>query len=325
MRIGPLSGASMGIVASTEDCALISTITTSALPTAIDVVTGSGFTASPTSSLIKRALPEPLPPYGNYVGALGPPWLGHAGNAAAQWYSYPEARSRAIAGVKGLYGCTCIIIPSAKGVYVSHIFENPVFIMNQDYHPTDDNTFTINTFIALRDGTPTAQSITDLVGTDQFPGVLHARYKPQVFVVTPLTSDFDRFKYGITTQFRYQNRAEQLAQQIAQIVPGSGPGVIQGYTRTNDLISTAPGFLGRAVLEADPVHHRVVLAQGPRFVDVGQWRLWVDDKWIDQVYVDPDLFPPPPLGRIKGRSVVYKEPCMSSSITTSFVLNCMPV
>lgn len=366
MNGGPLSGASMGIVASTENCASISTSTTSALPTASNGDAGSGATASPTPEsiaagqskrsflgapvdynkpLVKRALPDVTPPYSNYVSTLNPPWISQAGDAAAQWFDYPLANSHAIAGVNGIYGCTCVIISSEKGVYVSHIWESPVFTAS-DYTPTDDNTFTTKAFNALRDGTATAQSITALIGTDQAPGPLNAIYAPKVFVVTPFTSKFDQDNYGITTTLRYETRAQQLAQQVAQTLPGSGgTGLVLGYTRTNKQESTKnPGTAGRAIVEIDPFQRWVTTPHDPTSagLQIGRWRLWVEDQLITY----QDFWIPhqttPPQGGIQGRDVGYANPCAnpssqsrsatsssittsSSSITTSSTLNCMAV
>jgi hypothetical protein len=127
-------------------------------------------------------------------------WVSQDGDASGHWYDYPAWGQLAV-GVNGIYGCTAVFIMSEKGVYMSHIWENPVFI-DGDWNPTDDASFTTNTFNALRDGTAYAQSITALVGTDDAPGVLNAIYAPKVFVLTPRTSDADRNIWGITTQFR---------------------------------------------------------------------------------------------------------------------------
>ena len=275
---GPLSGASMSIMASTENCASISTVTTSALPTASYGLIGSIAVASPTPesiaggpskrsfskspvgydrslvdrSLVERALPNVTPPYATYVQNLNVRWINQNGDASAQWFDYPNYW--AAAGVNGIYGCTSVFIVSQKGVYISHIWENPVFVINNDYVPTDDNTFTTKTFYALRDGTATAVSILALVGTAQAPGPLNAIYNPKVFVVTPFTSPEDRSKRGITTTYTYQARAQQLARQIVSIVPGSSDsGFVRGYSRTNEEESTQEhGIAGRAILEVDP-------------------------------------------------------------------------
>ncbi len=340
MNGGPLSGAKMGIVASTEDCASISTRITSALPTASYGVAETTAIASPTSesivvapskrsflsdlvsrdktlvdrSIVERALPDVTPNYANYVRNLNSVWISQVGAVSGQFFDY-LAFGHSAAGVNGLYGCTSVLISSEKGVYISHIWEDPVFITG-DSVPTDDNTFTTKGFNALRDGTATAQSISALVGTDQAPGPLNAIYSPEVFVITPRTDELDRNQYGITTALRYETRAQQLAQKIAQIVPGSGgTGYTLGYTRTSAQLSTEyPGTAGRAILEVDPFQYWVTTPNAPADspgVHVGRWRLWVEGQLI--TYNDfwhPDTTPP---GGIQRRDVGYENPCAKSS------------
>ena len=343
MNGGPLSGASMGTAASTEDCASISTSTTSALPTASYGVAGSIAIAIPTPesiaaapskrsflsdsvaydsnlvdrSIVERALPDVTPPYANYVRTLNPTWISQVGDASAQFFNYLDFGHSA-AGVNGIYGCTSVIISSEKGVYISHIWENPVFIIG-DFVPTDDNTFTTKAFNALRDGTANAQSILALVGTDQAPGPLNAIYSPKVFVLTPFTSDLDRQLYSITTTLRYQARAQQLAQQIAQIVPGSGgTGSTLGYTRTDQYLSTQnPGIAGRAILEVDPFQYWLTTPNAPNSagLQVGRWRLWVEDQLITyQDFWRPNTTPP---GGNQRRDVGYANPCASLASSSS--------
>ncbi|KAJ6002069.1 hypothetical protein N7522_007296 [Penicillium canescens] len=297
MNKGPLSGASMGVIATTENCALISTSTTATLPTGSYGVAGSIGVIAPTQSssaskrsqsnsddnhlvdrsLVERALADVSPPYADYVRTLTPTWVSQLGDASGQWFDFPTFGHSA-AGVNGIYGCTAVILASEKGVYISHIWENPVFI-HGDYSPTDDNYFVSTAFNALRDGTAFAQSVTDLIGTDQTPGVLNAIYAPKVFVLTPYTTDFDRQMFGISTTLRYQDRANDLAQRLANAIPGSGgEGIVMGYTRTSQQASTQePGVAGRAILEVDPFQTWLTTPSDPTSagLQVGRWRLWL--------------------------------------------------
>ncbi len=346
---GSLSGASMVIVASTENCASISTRTTSALPTASYGVAGStaiacrapefiaaapskrSFLSDPVGyvralvdrSIVERALPNVTVPCVHYVQNLTSSWVSQAGDASGQFFNYPDFGHSA-AGVNGIYGCTSVIISAQKGVYISHIWESPVFITG-DFVPTDDNTFTRKAFNALRDGTATTQSISALVGTDQAPGPLNAIYSPKVFVLTPYTTELDRQFYGITTDLRYETRARQLAQQIARIIFGSGgtdSTSTLGYTRTSAQLSTQPrGTAGRAILEVDPFQYWLTttktVADSPG-LQVARWRLWVEDQLINSQDFWHPLNTPP--GGIQGRDVGYANPCANltdSSIASS--------
>jgi hypothetical protein len=286
-------------MATIEHCALISEGITTIQPAeryeiaTRSEVTGSTQPASKASlsssqdermisSLIGCAFRDASPPYNNYVQSLAPIWINQLGPVSAQWFEYPSSVPSAV-GVKGVYGCTAVLVASEKGVYIAHIWENPVFV-DHDFNPTDDNSFTINAFNSLRDGTEYAQSVTGLIGTDQNPGVLNAIYAPKVFVLTPFATDWDRQNFGISTTLRYQTRVQELAQKIANIVPGSGGnGVILGYTRTSRQASSQePGIAGRAILEIDPSYARLTTPYNSKStgLQIGRWRLWVEDQLI---------------------------------------------
>ena len=212
-----------------------------------------------------------------------------------------------------IYGCTSAIILSQKGVYISHIWENPVFVTGS-FVPIDANTFATKAFKALRDGTVTVQSISALVGIDQAPGPLHAIYSLQVFIPTPKTTELDRKLYGIITPLRYHIRAQQLAQLIAQLVPGSdGTSSVLGCTRTSAQLPTQhPGTAGRAILEVDPFQYWLTTpntsADSPG-LQVGHWRLWVEDQLIaSQDFWHPLSAPP---DGIQEQDVGYANPCAS--------------
>ncbi|KAJ5360374.1 hypothetical protein N7517_009565 [Penicillium concentricum] len=234
------------------------------------------------SSLTSYAFQGVSPPYSSYVESLTPVWIDQLGLVSAQWFDYPSYGHSAV-GVKGIYGCTAVIIASEKGVYISHIWESPVFV-DEAFNPTDGNLFTITAFNSLRDGTIFAQIVTDLIGTDHSPGVLNAIYAPKVFVLTPFTTDWDRRNFGISTTFRYQTRAEELVQKIANVVPGSGGnGIILGYTRTSRQVSSQePGIAGRAILEIDPFYTWLTTPYDSKTagLQIGRWRLWVEDQLI---------------------------------------------
>ncbi|KAL9024262.1 MAG: hypothetical protein Q9196_006642 [Gyalolechia fulgens] len=263
-----------------------------------------------------RALPAVSPPYGGYVSGLNPSWVSQTGDTSGQFFTYPSWGHSA-AGVNGIFGCTSVIVASGKGVFISHIWENPVFI-DGNFNPTDDASFTTDTVNALRDGTEYCQSITGLIGTDSSPGPLNAIYAPKVFVLTPFTTDSDRAMFSITTQYRYEARANQLASSIAQAVPGSGgSGRVLGYTRTNRQASTGPGTDGRAILEVDPFQYWLTSQHDPNSagVQVGRWRLWVEDQLIGfQDFWIPNTSPPPQAPQPnQKRDVGYPNPCGSSS------------
>lgn len=132
------------------------------------------------------------------------------------------------------------MVASAKGVYISHIWDNPVFVIDLFDTLTTDEFFTANSFDVLRDGNQYAASITTLKETADEPGPLNSIYRPKVVMITPFPDLNDELN-GITTKFKYQARAERLAQSLVDILPGSeGSGLVFGYDRHNYELSTVP-------------------------------------------------------------------------------------
>jgi hypothetical protein len=321
MAPGPLSGAQMAVQATgPSDCDDIPTTTTEGdLPTAPGNFGGFSVTdptARPESQAVKRSdspkkhsiyadsdsqpakrsiyarFADDTSPNPNYVSQLTPAWVSQVGDTSGHWFDFPQA-GVAAAGVNGIYGCTAVIIVSERGVYLSHIWENPVFI-DIDWNNTPDDEFDRNAFQALRDGTANAQSVVGLVGTDANPGPLNAIYSPKVFVLTPFTNQFFD-PTGVTTTLRYQDRAQALANNLARVIPGSGgQGYLLGYTRTNQALSTAQnGYAGRAIVEVDMLERVLTTPNAPQGslgLAVARWRLWVEDQIVtSQEFWIPDV------------------------------------
>ncbi|CAF3535155.1 unnamed protein product [Fusarium graminearum] len=229
--------------------------------------------------LAARTFNDDMSPNPFYVASLTPIWVDQTGDTAGHWFGAPPFAGKGSAGVNGIYGCTSVIIVSDLGVYLSHIWENPVFI-GSDWTPTPDDVFQTTTFNAFRDGNMNTESVSVLVGTDETPGVLHSMFHPRVFVVTPFTSHFER-SIGVTTTYSYEDRANQLATQISGIVPGSDSTVL-GYTRTSQAESTEQyGSYGRAIVEFDMFDEIVFSsAEDVNGQFMGRWRLWVEDQLV---------------------------------------------
>jgi hypothetical protein len=234
--------------------------------------------------LVARKFNDDMSPNPFYVASLTPFWVSQQGDTSGHWFGAPGSGGKGSAGVNGIYGCTAVIIVSDSGVYLSHIWENPVFI-DTDWNNKPDDEFNAKAFEALRDGNDNVVSVAGLVGTDENPGVLHAINSPKVFVLTPFTSSDDRSIFGITTTYRYEERANALASNLGGIVPGSGDAVVLGYTRTNHGHSTEQyGSWGRAIVEYDMLEEVIMSVEDDTAMNLGlamgRWRLWVEDQLV---------------------------------------------
>jgi hypothetical protein len=251
-----------------------------------------------TLPLQRRTFTDDTSPNAAYIGSLNPVWVSQQGDTSGHWFNAPGPAGRGSAGVNGIYGCTAVMIVSNLGTYLSHIWENPVFI-DGDWNFKPDDEFEAKAFNALRDGTAdgNALSVTSLIGTDENPGVLHSINEPKVFIVTPFTSPADTALYGITTFYRYEQRANDLASKLAGVIPGSTSQVL-GYTRTDKDQSTDMfGYLGRAIVEFDMLDQVLQSAEEDELLGLGmamgRWRLWVEDYLITshQFFVFPPVAP----------------------------------
>ncbi|RGP62728.1 hypothetical protein FSPOR_9115 [Fusarium sporotrichioides] len=178
-------------------------------------------------------------------------WDDQSGLTTGHFVGAPLDDGWSAAGVNGIYGCTAVLIVSNLGVYTSHIWEVPGFLDRVDYKPTSDDFFETNVFEVLRDGTldaTTATGISTLIGTESAPGPLHSQFEPRVFVVTPFNINQSPENPSL---FRYEARADQLANQVTGIIPGAISGGVHGYLPIGQVESTGRGFLGRTIVEFD--------------------------------------------------------------------------
>ncbi|KAM0543402.1 hypothetical protein ACHAO7_009388 [Fusarium culmorum] len=302
---GPLSDLQMRIMETgPSDCKNIPITTTHGnLPTApgkFGPISMDGPTRSPEPGsnlkprLSPRVFADSTSPNPFYVMALRPTWVSQLGNTSGHFFYFPK-EGHAAAGVNGLYGCTAVIIASDMGVYLSHIWESPVF-GDINFVPSDDAYFTRQTIEIFRDGSSHAQSVNVLVGTDAEPGPLHPIHSPKVFVVTPLTKPEQ--SNSVTTLLFHQDRAQTLANNLASIIVGSEDhGHVLGYVRTNHELSTSDkGYWGRTILEVDMFQKLLVSADNLYGEDlaVGRWRLWLEDKLITfNDFISPYTFGTP--------------------------------
>ncbi|KAL2835963.1 hypothetical protein BJX68DRAFT_273665 [Aspergillus pseudodeflectus] len=206
-----------------------------------------------------------------------------------KWYPFTEQKTAA--GVGPLYGCTSVFIVSRMGAYLAHIYENPVFIMDDEegFFETPDFHFQKWSFNALARGGsefPGVEPIQALVGTDENPGPLHYSLEPRVFVVTP-------FEEGLKEgNLEYEDRAVWLTDQFRDFFYPHGCAdqnqpLLAGYEQVGKQeAQKLDNPAGKAIVEATPI--QFWMETGNQQLAVGRWRLWVGGtKFAQYDFWDP--------------------------------------
>ncbi|CBF70112.1 hypothetical protein AN6134.2 [Aspergillus nidulans FGSC A4] len=241
-------------------------------------------------------------------------------STAGMWFAFPEKASTVL-GIKGLYGCTSVIIVSSKGVYISHIWEKPTFINRDEegrIYETDEEYFKKYSFDALTQGGEefdNVEPISSLVGTLANPGPLHPKNTPRVFVVTHTTEDGKRLEYEYRVSLLAELFTAFLYQSSAWGIPQGADGQTVGYQPgPRDLAEGDNAHWGKVILEVSPIDH--VLQAGNQHVAVGRYRLWVSGTRVDDT--EFWTFPHVP-AQVQQRDVSYNEVCpmITSSSTAS--------
>ncbi|TVY74911.1 hypothetical protein Focb16_v005450 [Fusarium oxysporum f. sp. cubense] len=223
-----------------------------------------------------------MSPNPHYIDAVGMNpetiWDDQIGLTSGHFVGAPQVGGWSAAGVNGIYGCTAVLIVSNMGVYTSHIWEHPCF-MEDVGKPSSDDFFETNVLKVLRDGAlyPTiVTGISTLIGTESAPGPLHSQFEPHVFVVTPFNTNQSPENPSL---YRYEARADQLANQVTGIIPGALYGGVYGYFPIGKVESTGRGFLGRTIVEFDMFDGFIASEQdSTKIQPLGRWRFWVEEN-----------------------------------------------
>jgi hypothetical protein len=204
-------------------------------------------------------------------------WMNHRGfDTTAQWYDILPVPLWAV-GLKGLFGCTSIVIVTSSGIFISHIYEGPVFV-NADRTDTDDDHFEAHSFNLLRDGgdgVDVRSSLSFLKSNGYFDTI----HSPHVFVITPF-----KLKDEPNLEYQYLKRAQWLGDQTADYIYAGQetrkPPVLRGYVRTDDETASSDRELyGRLMVEVAPANGVLWSAQGGGLV-IARWRLWVGGLYV---------------------------------------------
>ncbi|KAL4901436.1 hypothetical protein BDW74DRAFT_181723 [Aspergillus multicolor] len=223
-------------------------------------------------------------------------------DTTGKWYKF--AKEITAGGVTGLYGCTTLFIVSKQGVYVSHIYEQPVFVDKDKWNrvmPTKDDYFWKAAFDALINGDETGKGaidpLKDLIGDAANPGPLHYLNMPKIFVAAP-------FKEGGIGPLRYKDRIKWLSDQLqGYLYPpeSSSSGVtpeapsVMGYKpTTRGVAENRESISGKAIMEATQIDHyqkQVIQGQSEAQAQIraiGRWRLWVNGNQTVSYEFDSD-------------------------------------
>ncbi|KAJ0415706.1 hypothetical protein BJY00DRAFT_317525 [Aspergillus carlsbadensis] len=279
------------------DCAKVSTLTIGSLPSTtcrpdhtippkvirrVYVKHGDEDSVNPLPSL--PALRSELTGYLNNLGgrltAEGK-WLGHKnGDTTGKWYIF--ANEKTAAGVTGVFGCTSIVIVSKHGVYLSHIYEDPVFVQKTKLgflRPTTDKVFQEASFDTLVNGDPESgelEPLSILIGTTENPGPLHYTLQPKIFAITP-------FKHGGIGPLMYAKRIEWLSNQLHNYLYPAGseqhdqkPELIPYKIAPQYLAENPESLSGKIIVEATQLDHYE--QSGDQLSAIGRCRLWVNGK-----------------------------------------------
>ncbi|KAJ5161765.1 hypothetical protein N7492_007157 [Penicillium capsulatum] len=317
----------------TIDCAKLSTSTTDALPTQSYALLGTpkvldtlptttsektSLSPGPKStrnqtiegrSLVARDFSDDRSPNPAYMIRLSEMltdyngWIGDNGDITGVWKDY-GLQAITMAGINGLHGCTAVVIISARGGYLSHIWEFPVFKDRRTKAPTPDDWFDAKVFGTFGNGDEYTQSIRSLIGDEANPGPLNKVNTPLVFVVTPYA-----IIPGVTVDLNnlpllFPERASRLMNGLIKMIPGSAVGGILGYIALNKNEATSrSGYEGRLVLEFNPYEVWVEQSDAPPNTgrQYGRWRLWIAENLVAHQFFLLPYFMPRSLGVVHRR------------------------
>ncbi|KAL4922127.1 hypothetical protein BDW62DRAFT_172981 [Aspergillus aurantiobrunneus] len=170
-----------------------------------------------------------------------------------------------------------------KGVYVGHIYKDPVFICKNvtgNLVMTPEEEFCNTSLYTLVNGDESAhiKPIKNPIGTPDAPGALHYLYKPVVYVIAPFTS-------GAPSSKMYTQRVQWLLGSLFYYLypPGSttllaGPMTIQYTRKPQHVAQSNDSPSGKAIMQATLLDHYKKYDNDT--LRVGQFRLWMGGKQV---------------------------------------------
>ena len=237
-----------------------------------------------SQELVKRTLPEPndapwngdqdLYLWTQYGSALAWVPLRRDPNFPSSAIAYNLGATRFDLAVQGLYGCTSLIIISTQGVWMSHLWEDPSFAVNNVVNQANFQAQVLDR-LGPGDGTPDFPGLTQYLN-----GQFAADTKPVAIIMTPRVRNNPQ-----PNVLMFQNQVTQLSEKVQTIFGGTrtssgqftggtlnGIPLIVDYTPKSDDFSQTWTSSGKALFQYDPVQVR---CNGVQWAMV---RLWVEDR-----------------------------------------------
>ncbi|GAB1197585.1 hypothetical protein APSETT444_006883 [Aspergillus pseudonomiae] len=202
--------------------------------------------------------------------------------------------------VRDLWGCASVVVVSEKGIWMSHIWENPSFgreVLSNRWAPSEDNVF-INTVLKpLADGNEQMPGLTQFT---QGNGAFIAEYKPFAYIFYPSWSrhaQYDRV---------YTARINDISHKLERLLPLSVPPLIYQYDRAGgDLLSSK----GKVLFQYEPNERVTQTKNGPLQQAVN--RIWLENR---PMYVHQRYWPAWPLQRSAGNANAKRDTSPSPTI-----------
>lgn len=175
--------------------------------------------------------------------------------------------------VRGLYGCTSVVVVSERAVWMSHHWEVPFFSPGSWEIGSQDQ-FRKGVLDELVDGGPQISGLKQYTGQDG-PFALH--YRPAAYVVRPEGAgrpDYDK---------AYDAKVYQIVDTVKDILGVGIPPLPITYTRSGGDNAVSPK--GKILFQYDPAQDDSP-ANGGCPIQKAMERVWVEDKpiWIHQRY-----------------------------------------
>ncbi|KAE8330015.1 hypothetical protein BDV39DRAFT_213475 [Aspergillus sergii] len=190
--------------------------------------------------------------------------------------------------VQGLYGCTSVVVVSEKGIWMSHMWENPAFGTegpSGELLPSAENTFIADVLNAMEHGNREMPGLTQFTGNG---GAFIAAYKPFAYIFYPTGTqnlNYDRV---------YTARIDQISQKLQRLIPLKAPPLIYQYDRTGGNMMEARG---KVLFQYEPNERVMQTNDGP--LQQALNRLWLENR---PTYVHQRYWPAWPRQMVAGNA-----------------------